>query len=85
MPADLLDRPRVLDGMHLVAAEGARQQHAEQPRLVQRVEHRRGQAPGALDRVSLGGDNRCDVARPRDDISREIWSMLRPATKWRVD
>ena len=60
-----LEQGRRLD---LLAVAGARDQQAEQPRLVQRVEHVVGNAPLAFDAVAGAVDQRDQLARPADQL-----------------
>ncbi len=64
-PRQLSDRLDIGCRLDLVAADRARIEHPEEPRLVQRVEHRLGQPPVALDRVRLRGDQSRQITRSR--------------------
>ena len=65
---DFPDRLDIGRRFHLVAANRARVQHAEEPGIMQPTEHRLGDAPVALDRVGSSGDRGGEVARPRDGV-----------------
>ncbi len=67
-PRQLLDRAYIGAGLDLVAADRARQQHAEEPRLMERVEEARRQPPGRFDRISGGKDRRGEVAGARQRV-----------------
>ena len=62
VPGDLLDGRKIHARRHLLAADRARQQQPEEPRLVQRRQQVGGNAPRALDLVARGGDIVTDQA-----------------------
>ena len=65
---DLLDRAQVGPGLDLVAADRARQQHAEQPRLVQLAQKRFGDVLRALDLIGRRREGGTQGARACDRI-----------------
>jgi hypothetical protein len=65
VPGQLSDRVDIGRGLDLVAADRARIEHAEEPRLVQLTEKRLGDAPATLDLVAAGGDRAGEIAGPR--------------------
>ena len=65
VPADFLDRAQIDPGLHLVAIDRARQQHAAYARGVQLRQQRLGDALGALDLIGGSLDRRAKFARPR--------------------
>jgi hypothetical protein len=67
---DLLERLHVGQRIDLEPAAGARHQHPEQPRLMQRRNHLGRDCPFLLDAWRVGGDQRRERARPRDAIAR---------------
>jgi hypothetical protein len=67
-PRQFADRIDVYRRLDLVAADRARVEHAEEPCLVQFLEHRLGQTPAALDRVRLRGDQSGEIARSGDGV-----------------
>src|SRR6202035_4810344 len=64
----LLDRRRVDGGRVLVATRRARQQHAEQPRVMEPPQQRLGDAPRALDLVGRGANLRRELAGAADRV-----------------
>ena len=68
VPGELFDRRHVDRRLRLVAARRARQQHAEQPRVMEPPQQRLGDAPRALDLVGRGGDLRPELAGAGDRV-----------------
>ena len=68
VPGEFFDRRHVERRLRLVAARRARQQHAEQPRGMQPLQQRLGDAPRALDLVGRGGDLRPELAGAGDRV-----------------
>ena len=62
-PRQFPDRVDIDRRLDLVAADRAWVKHAEEPRPMQFLDHRRGQSPAALDRVRLRGDQWREIAR----------------------
>jgi len=65
VPGEFLDRRHVDRRLRLVATRRARQQHAEQPRVMEPPQQRLGDAPRALDLVGCGGNLRAELAGDR--------------------
>jgi len=68
VPSEFLDRRHVDRRLRLVATGRARQQHAEQPRVMEPPQHRLGDAPRALDLVGCGGNLGPELARAGDRV-----------------
>jgi hypothetical protein len=69
-PRQFLERQHIGAGLDLVAVDRARQQHAEEARLVQRIQKGHGQSPGPLDLIGGGFDRRGEIACPRQRVPR---------------
>ena len=68
MPGELFDRRHVERRRRLAAISGTRQQHAEQPRVMEPPQQRLGDAPRALDLVGCGCDLRSELAGAGDRV-----------------
>jgi hypothetical protein len=89
VPGELFDRRQVDRGLGLVAIGRARQQHAEQPEIMQPPQQCFGDASRALDLVGRGRDLRPELAGAGDRIrtgldihaSPRICTPLRPTAR----
>jgi hypothetical protein len=66
---ELLDRLHEGGGIDLEAVTTLRQQHAEQPRVVQRSEHLRYELPLSFGARRMRRDQGCELARTRDALA----------------
>jgi hypothetical protein len=89
VPGKLFDRRHVDRRLRLVAARRARQQHAQQPRVMEPAQQRLGDAPRALDLVGCGGDLRPELACAGDRVGTglhvhappRVGRLLRPTAR----
>ena len=72
VPGELFDRRHVERRLRLVAPRRARQQHAEQPRVMEPPQQRLGDAPRALDLVGRGGNLRPELAGAGDRVRTRL-------------
>jgi len=82
VPSEFLDRRHVDRRLRLVATGRARQQHAEQPRVMEPPQQRLGDAPRALDLVGCGGNLHPELARAGDRVRTGLDVHAPPQAGW---
>ena len=93
--AEFLDGAEIEPGLDLVAADGTRHQHAEDPRLVQVVQQGSGNALGAFQLVGMRLDRRLQPLCAGDRVRlvqmvhptppRFYWVQSWPQSSWGTD